>query len=101
MVDEKLNNLIELRRDGNSTDHGAAQDATIRLLSARNKALLIENERLGAEIYRIKVERNSLIYLLQSAPHQLVTRINKWVGPGAIGRFFRKAARILTGRVAG
>ena len=101
MADEHTKTLGELRRDSDSHTHETPQEATIRLLSARNKALLVENERLGAELYRIKVERNSLMYLLQSAPHQLVTKVKKWTGEGAVGQFLRKLARRLTGKVSG
>lgn len=76
-------------------------ERTIKILSDRNKALLSENERLAAELYRVKVERNSMMYLLQSAPHQLVTKVKNFVGQGACGKFLRKVARTLTGKVSG
>lgn len=101
MRDNELTDPIEQGENGTIHEHEAPQEATIRLLSARNRALLVENERLGAELYRVKVERNSLMYLLQSAPHQLVTTVKNWFGGGAVGRSLRKLTRRLTGKVSG
>jgi hypothetical protein len=101
MTKEQASNPVERGREEGIQKRETPQEVTIRILSARNRALLVENERLGAELYRVKVERNSLMYLLQSAPHQLVTTVKKWFGGGALGRSLRKVARRLTGKVSG
>ena len=95
MVEGSQNCVDERADEPEGASH--SREGVIRMLSDRNKALLLENERLGAELYRIKVERNSLMYLLQSAPHKLVTKVKNIVGQGAVGSFLRKLARALTG----
>ena len=101
MVEREPDKRMETNIASEAIDQTSPHEKTIKILSDRNRALLSENERLAAELTRVKVERNSLMYLLQSAPHQLVTKVKNVVGHGSCGKFLRKVARTLTGKVSG
>ncbi len=101
MVESVPDKCCETKPTSEANEGSSPLERAIKVLSDRNKALLAENERLAAELYRVKVERNSMMYLLQSAPHQLVTKVKNLVGQGALGKFLRRVARSLTGKVSG